>query len=522
MSGTGIGQNVYLFGGADGRAAGVSEGGGIFVQGTLGKIKNIGRMVLRDTTPTRLRDLPTSWVMITAKEGNGANVWWAGYDSDVPAVGVGTPLIEGRSIVIPATNANQISLIAENDGDEIYVTAGLAGEDVTLTPGNPDPLDVVPPTILSIVPASGATNIERSTIITITASEILDSNTVDSTTVTLKTTAGAVTVAATTSLDSADLSKIVITPTSQLAASTSFTVTVTTSVADPTGNTLAAPFTSTFTTKAAAPPPDTTAPTIVSTSPANNATSVATAVSPTITFSEAMLSSSISTSTIKILKTSNSQEVSGLTYSLSTDNKTVTITLGALTASTSYTLRVIGGSSGVKDLAGNALAATQNFAFSTAAAALETVYSVTGNAYDELNSGGYTETAIKVVNSSSRLYNRKPKKYTIVLKKSGSGTSGNATLVWIRSSSVLRTISTIATSSIGTSDTTFNIDDSTNTTAIASSDRIGVRYSGGGTVYVKISNYNAFDGRNTILSRTLIGFPFDAEDRDLAGTIQCE
>ena len=95
-------------------------------------------------------------------------------------------------------------------------------------------------------------------------------------------------------------------------------------------------------------------------------------------------------------------------------------------------------------------------------------------------------------------------------------------MVWIRSSSVLRTISTIATSSIGTSDTTFNIDDSTNTTAIASSDRIGVRYSGGGTVYVKISNYNAFDGTNTILTRTLIGFPFDAESRDLAGTIQCE
>ena len=233
MSGTGIGQNVYLFGGADGRAAGVSEGGGIFVQGTLDKVKNIGRIVLRTSTPTRLRDLPTSWVMITAKEGNGANVWWAGYDSDVPAVGVGTPLIEGKSIIIPATNANQISLITENDGDEIYVTAGLAGEDVVITPGDPDPLDVTPPTILSIVPSSEAPNIERNVTITITASEILDSNTVSSSTVTLTAVIGGATVAATTTLDSADLSKILITPTSQLAASTEYRVTVTTNVKAP-------------------------------------------------------------------------------------------------------------------------------------------------------------------------------------------------------------------------------------------------------------------------------------------------
>ncbi len=521
MSGTGIGQNSYLFGGADGNSVGVSEGHGLFVQGTLDKVKNIGRKVLRTSTPTRLEDLAVSWVMIFAKEGNGADVWWAGYGSDNPAVGVGAPIREGAHVTIPATNANQISLIAENDGDEVFVVAGLAGDDVTLTPGNPDPLDVIPPTILSISPTSGAVNQEWNVIITITASEILDSNFVDATTVTLKTTVGAVTVPAITSLDSSDLSKIIITPISALSPSIGYTVTVTTGVKDPTGNALVAPFVATFTTKAAPPPADTTPPTIVSTTPANNATSVAIAVTPTIVFSEAMLSSSISSSTIKILKTSNSQEVSGLAFSLSTDKKTITITLGSLEYSTSYTLRVIGGASGVKDLASNALASTQNFAFSTTGPSLETVYSVTGNAYDELSSGNYTETAIKIVNTSSKLRNRKGKKYALILKKSGS-TSGNVTYVWTRSGTTVRTISTIPVSSIGTSDTTINVDDSTNTAAFAAGDKIAVRYSGGGTMYVKISNYDAFDGTNTIVTRTLFGFTFDASDNDLAGTIECE
>ena len=481
-------------------------------------------MVIRTSTPTRLPDLPTSWVMVYSKEGN-QKIWWAGYGNDVPQVGVGIPLFEGKVITFSSTNANHLSFIAENDGDEIYVVAGLSGDDVDLTPGDPDPLDVTPPTISSHFPTpSGTTDIERNVVITLTASESLDPVTVDDTTVTLKTTVVATTVPATITLAADDPTKISITPTSDLTASTDYTVTVTTSVKDLIGNAFAAPFSFMFTTKAAAPPPDTTPPTIVSASPSSGATSVAISVAPTVTFSEAMLSSSITTSTIRVLLASNSTVITGTSVSLSTDNKTATLTLPALSYSTSYKVRISGGSSGVKDLAGNALVSTTDVPFSTAAPSLETVYSVTGNDYDNLYSGNYTETHIKISNSSSKLRDRKGKQYTLVMKKVGSPT-GNVTFVWYRSGADYRTISTIATSSIGTSDTTFNIDDSTNTVAFATSDRLIVRYTGGSSssyVRVKISNYNAFDGSNTINSKKLGSFTFDYSDEDLAGTIKCE
>jgi hypothetical protein len=137
-------------------------------------------------------------------------------------------------------------------------------------------------------------------------------------------------------------------------------VTVTTGVKDVAGNALASTFTSTFTTAAA---PDTTAPTIVSRSPVNGATGVPVTAVDSIVFSEAMDSTTINGTTIQ-LKDSTGAAVAG-TVSYIVATKTATFTPTApLKNNAKYTLIV---TTGVKDLAGNALAAQSTSTFTTVA-----------------------------------------------------------------------------------------------------------------------------------------------------------
>ncbi len=105
---------------------------------------------------------------------------------------------------------------------------------------------------------------------------------------------------------------------------------------------------------------DTTPPTVSSTSPAAGATSVATTVKPTVTFSEAVSATSVTTSTVLLLDASN-VVVAQAAGSPSTSGSVVTISpAAALGAGKTYHIKVAGGASGVKDLAGNALAADYN------------------------------------------------------------------------------------------------------------------------------------------------------------------
>lgn len=111
------------------------------------------------------------------------------------------------------------------------------------------------------------------------------------------------------------------------------------------------------------------APTVASTSPANGATGIPTSVQPAITFSEAMAPASITSSTVQLINSSGTPlaQAAG-SPSLSTDGRTATITLAApLSLGQTYRLRAVSGASGVKDLAGNALASTftQATGFST-------------------------------------------------------------------------------------------------------------------------------------------------------------
>ena len=110
---------------------------------------------------------------------------------------------------------------------------------------------------------------------------------------------------------------------------------------------------------------DTTPPTITGQAPTNGATGVAVAISPLATFSEAMNASTITSSTFTLVKQGTTTP---LAASVSYASQVATLDPTAdLLPATTYTATVKGGPSGVKDLAGNALAADASWTFTTGA-----------------------------------------------------------------------------------------------------------------------------------------------------------
>src|SRR6185295_10546511 len=107
-----------------------------------------------------------------------------------------------------------------------------------------------------------------------------------------------------------------------------------------------------------------TPPSVSSVTPLNAATGVAVNTTVTAVFNEAMTASTITTSTVQLLNPSSQVITATVSYNAAT--KTVTLTPSvALAGNTTYTARVIGGASGVKDAAGNALASTFSWTFTT-------------------------------------------------------------------------------------------------------------------------------------------------------------
>ncbi len=111
---------------------------------------------------------------------------------------------------------------------------------------------------------------------------------------------------------------------------------------------------------------DTTAPTVTATSPDAGATGIAATANVTGTFSEAMTASTITPSTFTLTAQGSTTAVgAAVTYSgnVATLNPT-----SDLAAGTTYTATIKGGSTGVKDASGNALASDRTWTFTTAAA----------------------------------------------------------------------------------------------------------------------------------------------------------
>lgn len=227
--------------------------------------------------------------------------------------------------------------------------------------------DSIAPTVNSTNPAKSAAAVAVNSAMTATFSEAMLPSTIGAATFTLKqgTTAvsGAVTFTGVTA---------VFTPASNLAVSTEYTATITTGAKDLAGNAVANNYVWTFTTGTAA---DITAPAVTGTINAGGATDVAINSKVGATFGEGMDPLTITNENFTLINTASGAAVPG-TVSYSGVNALFT-PASNLATSTGYTATIKGGAGGVKDLAGNAMAADFVWSFTTAAAADTTLPAVT-------------------------------------------------------------------------------------------------------------------------------------------------
>ena len=233
--------------------------------------------------------------------------------------------------------------------------------DVVFTTGGAP--DTTAPTVSAVTPAEAANGVAATSVATATFSEAMNASTINAGTFELRNGAGAL-VSATASYN-AGTRVATLTPGAALAASTTYTATVTTGVQDAAGNALASAKIWSFTTAAAGG--DTTPPTLAARSPAASATGVSRTADITATFSEAMDAATISASSFVLTDSTGSAVAAAVSYDTATRVATLNPT-PTLSSFTTYSVTIKGGAAGgVKDLAGNALASDASWSFTTVA-----------------------------------------------------------------------------------------------------------------------------------------------------------
>ena len=137
---------------------------------------------------------------------------------------------------------------------------------------------------------------------------------------------------------------------------------------------------------------DTTAPTVVSTVPADGATEAEVGAPITVTFSESLAAATVTANTVELRDALNASVSVIVTYS---GTNVVTVQPATpLASNASYTVRVIGGASGVTDLAGNPLAGDVVWTFTTQ---LDSVVDTTTADFG----GGTRDTGIYVAHTAN-------------------------------------------------------------------------------------------------------------------------
>jgi len=208
---------------------------------------------------------------------------------------------------------------------------------------------LAPPTVISTIPAGGATGVPLNQVVSATFSTAMNATTINSTTFTL-VAPGNVVVPGLVAY-SAISNALTFTPTANLASSTTFTATITTGAQDLAGTALAGNYVWTFTTGTAAAviPPE-----IVSTVPANAATSVPLNQAVSATFTKAMNPLTITTGTFQLTGPGSAAVVGTVSYDAINFIATFTPT-APLLASSSYVATI---TNGATDLTGNPLGNT--------------------------------------------------------------------------------------------------------------------------------------------------------------------
>jgi cytochrome c peroxidase len=111
---------------------------------------------------------------------------------------------------------------------------------------------------------------------------------------------------------------------------------------------------------------DTTPPTVTTTSPAGGATNVSRTSVVSASFSEALNAATVTASTVQLRDAANAVVAATVSYDSATRVAALTPS-SALAPGSVYTATVVGGASGVTDVAGNPLAANRIWSFTTAA-----------------------------------------------------------------------------------------------------------------------------------------------------------
>ncbi len=205
------------------------------------------------------------------------------------------------------------------------------------------------PTVISTIPASGATAVPTNQIITATFSAAMDPATITASGT--FTVTGAANAAVLGSVSYVGLTAT-FTPTSALPANTQFTATISTAAKDLTEIALAANYVWSFTTAGG---PNTTPPTIILTGPTDADTNVPVNNTVNATFSEAMNPLTITapgTFSLSVAGSGGAAVAGTVTYD-SADNIATLTPSANLTASTEYMATILNTAT---DLAGNPLA----------------------------------------------------------------------------------------------------------------------------------------------------------------------
>ena len=231
--------------------------------------------------------------------------------------------------------------------------------------------DTTRPTVLSTVPAAGASNVATNSKITAVFSEDMDASTLSGASFTLTNSTLGSAVAGTVSY-AAGARTATFTPTGgSLPNNTAFTATVTAAATDLAGNGLAgntAAFPNagshvwTFNTAAVG---DTTAPTVTVVNPLDGSTGICLTKVVSATFSEAMDPATVNAASFFV--TDGGAVVPGtVTYDAARQTaRFVPSNATGLAASRTFIATIVAGAAGVKDLAGNPLAVNRVWSFTT-------------------------------------------------------------------------------------------------------------------------------------------------------------
>ncbi|QSE97053.1 Ig-like domain-containing protein [Fulvivirga lutea] len=236
----------------------------------------------------------------------------------------------------------------------LLITVGCSSdedEDPGTNNGGGTSVDEIQPSVLSVSPVDGATNVSVNSFITISFSEPIDIESVTNTSVILS---GGISnsVQANVSISG---STMTIDPTENLEFEEEYLLRLSTGLTDLAGNSLISNFSTRFTTQIE---PDNTPPTVVSITPSNGASNVSVNTQIIVEFSEPV--ENIGFETFKIRKSGESGSLDG---SGSFSGNSFIYTLDEpLAGATTYSIFV---GTGITDLAGNNLPSNIENTFST-------------------------------------------------------------------------------------------------------------------------------------------------------------